>query len=115
MLCIKMNIQINVENVKVLRLNHNANGKINAKSRKINMISKKSVRPRYIMVFVIAIYAVNQLNRGKIWNIDHIHPVSRGGTTVPENLRPVHCDCNQAKQHLTLDEFRRIQNLCKNR
>lgn len=49
------------------------------------------------------------------WNIDHIHPVSRGGTTVPENLRPVHCDCNQAKQHLTLDEFRRIQNLCKNR
>lgn len=48
---------------------------------------------------------------GQKWNLDHVRPASKGGKTTPENLRPVHCDCNQAKADLSLAQFRKIQEL----
>lgn len=48
---------------------------------------------------------------GQHWNLDHVRPASRGGATAPENLRPVHYDCNQAKADLSLVQFRKIQEL----
>lgn len=43
------------------------------------------------------------------WNLDHVHPKSKGGATTPENLRPVHYYCNQAKADLLLEEYRSKQ------
>lgn len=48
---------------------------------------------------------------GQKWNLDHVKPASKGGKTVPENLRPVHYNCNQAKADLSLTQFRAIQEL----
>ena len=48
---------------------------------------------------------------GQRWNLDHIKPKSKGGLTVPDNLRPVHYDCNQAKTDLSLGQYRMIQQL----
>lgn len=45
------------------------------------------------------------------WNLDHVRPVSKGGPTTPDNLRPVHYDCNQAKADMTLGQFRMVQQL----
>lgn len=51
---------------------------------------------------------------GQKWNLDHIKPKSRGGKSTPENLRPVHADCNQAKSDLSLAQFRKIQQIGQN-
>ncbi len=48
---------------------------------------------------------------GQEWNLDHVWPYSKGGPTTPDNLRPVHYDCNQAKADLSLAQFRKIQEL----
>lgn len=48
---------------------------------------------------------------GQKWNLDHVKPASKGGKTTPENLRPVHYNCNQAKADLSLMQFRAIQEL----
>lgn len=45
------------------------------------------------------------------WNLDHIKPRAKFGKTTPENLRPVHYDCNQAKADLSLGQYRQIQQL----
>ena len=37
--------------------------------------------------------------------VEHIEPLSRGGTNTADNLLPVCADCNQAKADLTLAEF----------
>lgn len=39
--------------------------------------------------------------------IDHLIPVSRGGRSVYHNLAPACVDCNQAKDDMTVDEFRK--------
>ena len=46
---------------------------------------------------------------GQKWNLDHVRPKSKGGPTTPDNLRPVHYDCNQAKADLSLGQYRLIQ------
>lgn len=46
---------------------------------------------------------------GQKWNLDHVHPRSKGGKTDPSNLRPTHYDCNQAKADMSLARFRQIQ------
>lgn len=46
---------------------------------------------------------------GQKWNLDHVHPRSKGGQTKPNNLRPTHYDCNQAKADMSLMQFRQIQ------
>lgn len=48
---------------------------------------------------------------GQKWNLDHIRPKSHGGKNVPQNLRPVHVDCNQAKADMSLGAFRLIQHI----
>ena len=45
------------------------------------------------------------------WNLDHIVPRSKKGQTIPENLRPVHYDCNLAKADLSLGQYRQIQQI----
>lgn len=52
---------------------------------------------------------------GQKWNLDHVRPASHGGQTTPDNLRPVHYDCNQAKADLSLAQFRRVQQTVKSR
>ena len=44
-------------------------------------------------------------NMGKIWEIDHKIPLSRGGSNTPDNI--VACDhaCNRAKNNQTEEEF----------
>ena len=37
--------------------------------------------------------------------IDHIIPISRGGTHVPENLQPAHPLCNAFKANRTMEEI----------
>mgnify|MGYP002516074397 CR=1 FL=1 len=49
--------------------------------------------------------------KGDKWNLDHIRPRAKGGLTVPDNLRPVHVDCNQAKKDMYLGEYRQIQQI----
>lgn len=39
------------------------------------------------------------------YTIDHIKPLSRGGTNVPENLRAVHESCNKLKGNFTDKEL----------
>lgn len=48
---------------------------------------------------------------GQRWNLDHIKPRSKGGKTTPDNLRPTHYDCNEAKSDLTLKQYRLIQHM----
>ena len=38
-------------------------------------------------------------------SIDHIKPISRGGTNEDDNLQPVHDICNKMKQNMMKDEF----------
>lgn len=45
------------------------------------------------------------------WNLDHVVPRAKKGQTTPENLRPVHYDCNSAKADLSLGQYRQIQQL----
>jgi len=37
--------------------------------------------------------------------VDHVTPVSRGGSNVIENLQVVHADVNEAKGTMTQEEF----------
>ena len=41
------------------------------------------------------------------YTIDHILPLSRGGTNNPENLRAVHSDCNRLKGNFTDSELKK--------
>lgn len=41
----------------------------------------------------------------QIATVDHIHPVSRGGQHLMENLQWVHKDVNRMKGSMTTDEF----------
>ncbi len=41
----------------------------------------------------------------KFHETDHIHPVSKGGMAVPENMIPICKECNQNKKALTLRVF----------
>ncbi len=37
--------------------------------------------------------------------IDHVIPISRGGSNTMENVQILHDDVNQAKRALTIEEF----------
>lgn len=41
------------------------------------------------------------------WHIDHIHPVSRGGSNTLENLTVACAPCNLSKSAMTVDEWKR--------
>jgi 5-methylcytosine-specific restriction endonuclease McrA len=42
---------------------------------------------------------------GESWNLDHVHPKSRGGKSEPGNLRPTHVTCNNAKANMTAAQW----------
>lgn len=52
---------------------------------------------------------------GQRWNLDHVRPRSKGGKTTPDNLRPTHYDCNQAKADMSLKQYRQIQQTLKDK
>jgi len=43
--------------------------------------------------------------------IDHLTPLSRGGETIPRNLRVCCLDCNREKASLTEEEYRHVKGL----
>ena len=43
--------------------------------------------------------------KGADMQLDHITPHSRGGTSEPSNILPVHKKCNQSKSNMTLEEY----------
>lgn len=45
------------------------------------------------------------------FDVDHMHPVSKGGTSRPENLVPACKHCNQSKNNLTIEQFRRYRTM----
>ena len=46
-----------------------------------------------------------ELGRGKIWELDHKIPLSRGGSNAPYNIVACHHDCNNKKGVQTEEEF----------
>lgn len=43
--------------------------------------------------------------KGADMQLDHITPHSRGGTSEPSNILPIHKKCNQSKTNMTLEEL----------
>ena len=43
--------------------------------------------------------------------LDHIHPVSLGGPTIPQNLLPACRKCNGRKENMTPEQFQAYKNL----
>jgi endonuclease I len=39
---------------------------------------------------------------GQEWNLDHMHPKSKGGKSDSGNLRPTHVTCNTARGNMEL-------------
>ena len=48
--------------------------------------------------------------KGEDMQLDHIVPQSRGGTSEPSNILPIHKNCNQSKTDMTMEEY---VELCK--
>lgn len=42
----------------------------------------------------------------KDMQVDHLHPVKKGGTDTPDNLMPACRSCNHYKESFTLEQFR---------
>jgi 5-methylcytosine-specific restriction endonuclease McrA len=53
----------------------------------------------------ICIVCGDQIESKKVASVDHLIPVSKGGTNSPENLNWAHVKCNQYKNHMTIDEL----------
>jgi 5-methylcytosine-specific restriction endonuclease McrA len=45
------------------------------------------------------------------FDVDHMHPVSKGGTSHIDNLVPSCKGCNQSKHSLTIEGFRRFKTM----
>lgn len=56
----------------------------------------------------------NPIMPNEKWNLDHIRPRSKGGKTVPDNLRPTHKSCNESKKDMFIGEYRQIRQLILN-
>lgn len=39
------------------------------------------------------------------WHVDHVMPISRGGSNLIENLVPACCKCNAEKSNMTASEY----------
>jgi len=94
------------------RLNNGCNGRMKNKNPLITVtpfdlwkIAKKQK--------LICPFTGQRLTRDTM-SIDHIHPISRGGTNDLTNLQFVHKDINIAKASLTSENFIRLCNLVTN-
>ena len=70
-----------------------------------DVVEKLGSRPRCYLTGKII-----NLNKPDSYNLDHIVPVSKGGTNELDNLQITCVEANSAKGNLTLKEF---QSLCK--
>lgn len=52
------------------------------------------------------------LNLHNSWQIDHIIPISKGGKTTLENIKPVSKKANKSKSDLLLEEFLELCKQC---
>jgi 5-methylcytosine-specific restriction endonuclease McrA len=43
-----------------------------------------------------------------LFTVDHITPISKGGTNKRKNLLPACTECNTAKADLYIDQFRKL-------
>lgn len=50
--------------------------------------------------------SLDKADGAEVATVDHLTPISRGGTQDDDNRKAVHMRCNQDKRAMTLDEFR---------
>lgn len=65
---------------------------------------RRRYRQRVIATNQVCAYCRCRLTEDNA-SLDHVVPVSRGGTHRPENLLPACVPCNQVKANRTLDEW----------
>lgn len=53
------------------------------------------------------VYCGVQIDPFLTFHIDHLHPISRGGSNDPDNLLPACKSCNSSKSARSIEEFRR--------
>jgi len=56
-------------------------------------------------------YCGRQIENPSQITLDHIHPVSLGGPTIPQNLVPACRKCNSRKENMTPQQFQAYKNL----
>lgn len=48
-------------------------------------------------------------NIPKDFHVDHVHPLSRGGSNYPDNLALACSSCNQSKNDMTIAEWQKVR------
>ena len=56
-------------------------------------------------------YCGRKIENSSQITLDHIHPVSLGGPTIPQNLLPACRKCNSRKENMTPQQFQAYKNL----
>jgi 5-methylcytosine-specific restriction endonuclease McrA len=64
------------------------------------------IKNLWILQSGLCVYCSKDLKLG--FEIDHVHPLARGGTNWPENLQLLCKSCNQRKHTKTDEEFRAV-------
>jgi hypothetical protein len=79
---------------------------ISANSRVMNIstISENDVFDSLLRTNFRCAYCNQQLNQ-KVWELDHIEPISKGGLNTPNNLAPSCKKCNRMKSDIDLIAF----------
>jgi 5-methylcytosine-specific restriction endonuclease McrA len=50
---------------------------------------------------------------GEIWEVEHVKPLSMGGTDEEENLRPAHADCHKGKTQKEVEPRTKADRIAK--
>ena len=95
-------IRRKVNNANAAAKNHGCNEKL-----KYNNIKTILVDPFvcYYCGKLLSWERVKQGSTRKVWEIDHVFPLSRGGSNTSDNIVAACCCCNRAKNDQTEEEF----------